>query len=482
MFTSSTREIGIDLKTAVGLFGIFCLLVFFHGLGAGTLPLIDRDEPRFAEASREMIQRGDWIVPYFNDAPRFHKPPLFYWAQILSYQLLGEDERSARLPSVLAASFLGLVIFAFGSQLYDKRTGFCAAAVFSLSLHTMLLAKAATADMVMVLFVTLAAWAGWALYGTEESRHRALSWSLFYGSLALGFLAKGPVAGLPLIMLFPRRRRGLVIGVLFAAALVGLWGVPALLRTGGEFLRVGIGEHVVGRSLEVMDEHGANTIFSYILTLPFYFLTVFVSFAPWSWFLPAAVAYYAKSGHRTVKEKYLLSGVVIVFVVFSLMRTKLPHYTFPAFPLLSLLFAHFWSEQKNDFRIIRAMAAVTVAVFAIAAMFLYPRLAPYSPAGELFNQSRHLLTPQMEFASVDFEEPSLVWSFRKIVNGFHSPLEKSQVAGFMMREGPRFCILPAADFADIEHRLDPRWKKVRHHGFNIANGNWVELVMVVKPE
>jgi hypothetical protein len=88
----------------------------------------------------------------------------------------------------------------------------------------------------------------------------------------------------------------------------------------------------------------------------------------------------------------------------------------------------------------------------------------------------------MEFAAVNFEEPSLVWSFRKIVNGFHQPLERSQVAGFMMREGPRFCILLAADFAAIEHRLDPRWEKIRHRGFNIANGHWVELVLVVKRE
>jgi 4-amino-4-deoxy-L-arabinose transferase-like glycosyltransferase len=452
----------------------------FHGLGIGTLPLIDRDEPRFAEASREMIQRGDWIVPYFNDAPRLHKPPLFYWAQILSYRLIGENERGARLPSVLAASATALLLFAFGSELYDKRTGLWAAVIFSLSAHTMLLAKAATADMVAVLFVTLAVWAGWALYGAEESRHRALSWTLFYCSLALGFLAKGPVAGFPLVMSLPQKRRGFVTGLLFAASLVALWGIPALLKTGGEFLRVGIGQHVIGRSVMVMDGHGANNILSYILTLPFYFLTVFISFAPWSWFLPAAVAYYAKSANRTVKEKYLVSGVVIVFVVFSLIRTKLPHYTFPAFPLLSLLFAHFWLERKKDFRLIRAMATATIAVFVIAAMFLYPRLAPYSPAGELFNQSRHLLTPQMEFAAVNFEEPSLVWSFRKIVKGFHHALERSQVAGFMMREGPRFCILPAADFAAIEHRLDPRWEKIRHRGFNVANGTWVELVMLVK--
>ena len=98
------------MKPGVVFFACFAALVMFQGLGTGTLPLIDRDEPRFAEASREMIERGDWIVPYFNDAPRLHKPPLFYWAQILSYQLLGEDELGARLPSVLAAILVSALV------------------------------------------------------------------------------------------------------------------------------------------------------------------------------------------------------------------------------------------------------------------------------------------------------------------------------------------------------------------------------------
>jgi 4-amino-4-deoxy-L-arabinose transferase-like glycosyltransferase len=198
-------------------------LALFHGMGTATLPLFDRDEPRFAEAAREMLERGDFVVPYFNNVPRLQKPPLTYWCQVFFYKLFGESEWSARLPSVLAASVSTLVIFGFGSSLYGRRVGLWAAVVFSLSVHTMILAKTATADMLMVLFVTLASWAGWELFGTSKTTRSPWWGMLYYGSLALGFLAKGPVAWLPLVMSVPNRKRGLLGGILLVLVLVGIW-------------------------------------------------------------------------------------------------------------------------------------------------------------------------------------------------------------------------------------------------------------------
>ena len=69
---------------------LFLACVLFHVIGTWSLPLIDRDEPRFAEASREMIERGDYVVPYFNNQYRFDKPPLAYWAQVASYRFLAK--------------------------------------------------------------------------------------------------------------------------------------------------------------------------------------------------------------------------------------------------------------------------------------------------------------------------------------------------------------------------------------------------------
>src|SRR5271168_4807240 len=65
---------------------------------AALLPLLDRDEPRFAEASREMLQTGDFIVPMFNGAPRYAKPPLIYWCQAACFVVMGENPLSARMP------------------------------------------------------------------------------------------------------------------------------------------------------------------------------------------------------------------------------------------------------------------------------------------------------------------------------------------------------------------------------------------------
>ena len=98
---------------------LFFGCVLFHIAGTWSLPLIDRDEPRFAEASREMIQRGDYIVPYFNDQPRLDKPPLTYWAQTVSYRIFGQSDFAARFPSAVAAALLAVTIP--GLRLGEKR-------------------------------------------------------------------------------------------------------------------------------------------------------------------------------------------------------------------------------------------------------------------------------------------------------------------------------------------------------------------------
>ena len=150
-------------------------LAAFHCLGNWTLPLIDRDEPRFAEASREMRERGDYLIPRFNGEHRFDKPPLIYWLQAGAYTVLGENEFAARLPSALCAAAIGVVLALWGARLWDAATGSRAALIFSLCLQTLIHARAAVADMPMILGVTLAAWAGWE-WRTRGSRREA-PWS-----------------------------------------------------------------------------------------------------------------------------------------------------------------------------------------------------------------------------------------------------------------------------------------------------------------
>ncbi len=338
------------------------------------MPLIDRDEPRFAEASREMIERGNYIVPYFNNQLRLDKPPLTYWAQVASYHVFGENDFAARFPSAIAAALTAILIFAWGRRIGGEKLGWWAAIIFTLSLQTFVHAKAAVADMWLVLFVTLASWAGYELFqrptlnqGAAVSRPPWAIWKspflVFYLSLALGFLAKGPIAWTPLltvavVIIYTRnwqaaRRFKFVGGILLTLVVVALWGIPALIQTHGEFFTVGIGRHVVGRSFMTLEGHGASSFGMYLLLLPFYFVTVFISFFPWSIKLPWLIRNLWRNREAAVDapgysgkplDTYLLAGIAVVFVIFTLVSTKLPHYTLPAFPLLALLLARHWHQ------------------------------------------------------------------------------------------------------------------------------------------
>ncbi|MFL6541648.1 MAG: ArnT family glycosyltransferase [Chthoniobacterales bacterium] len=237
---------------------VFIGALLFHIAGTWSLPLIDRDEPRFAEASREMRERGDYVVPFFNAQYRFDKPPLTYWAQTASYRIFGENDFAARLPSAIAAALTALLLFVWGQAVGSRRVGWWAALFFTLCVQTFVHGKAAVADMWLVLFVTSAHWAGFQLLRDRLDRPATQSpvpshgwWWMFYLSLAFAFLAKGPIGWVPLLTLVATKwflpdvklnRRFLFgVGLAVTLAVVAIWGFPALLRTNGEFFRVGIG-------------------------------------------------------------------------------------------------------------------------------------------------------------------------------------------------------------------------------------------------
>ena len=333
-----------------------------------------------------MIERGDYVVPYFNNRYRFDKPPLTYWFQVASFRAFGENPFAARFPSAVAAALTAVAIFAWGRRLDLNRAGFWAAIIFTLCLQTFVHAKAAVADMWLVLFMTLAHWAGYELLrdrfgGTWRSvvfspRNLRGWWWMFYLSLAFAFLAKGPIGWMPLgtviVMQFLRpgphfaRRFLFVRGSLLMLALVALWGVPALLRTHGEFLEVGLGRHVVGRSFGTMQGHGGSSILAALLFLPFYFLTVFVTFAPWSVKIPWLTRRLWRN--RDTFDLYLIVGVAVIVVIFTVVKTKLPHYILPAFPLLALLLARHWLESGVAERTLRRWSLATAGVMLAFAL------------------------------------------------------------------------------------------------------------------
>ena len=453
-----------------------------------------------------MLQRGDYVVPYFNNRYRFDKPPLTYWCQAASYRVFGENDFAARFPSAIAAALTAALLFAWGRRIGNERVGWWAALIFTLCLQTFMHARAAVADMWLVLFVTAAHWAGYELLREKLKAERPTSnvqrstfneeavtigrrwWWMFYCSLALAFLAKGPIGWLPLLTLgvtkffVPqlrlRRRFLFFTGGLLTLSLVALWGIPALLRTEGLFLEVGIGRHVLERSVGVMDGHGPEKLWGYVGLLPFYFVLVFFSFFPWSVRLPWLATKLWRGRDRF--DGYLIAGVAVIFVVFTLVKTKLPHYTLPAFPLLALLLAKTLADLPAAKSFVRRMAIVGGAV-ALLALALSPVAARFSPTLQLLQQARGDLRREMEIGALDYREPSLVWYFRKYIDGWMVNLGVENLPAFFGKPGGRCAVMSTEIARRAYPSLPAGWKSFRTRGFNTATGKWVDLTLILKP-
>ena len=318
-----------------------CALTLFLNLG-GTR-LWDRDEPRNAGCTREMLQRGDWVVPVFNAELRTHKPVLLYWLMMTSYAAFGQNEWGARLWSAVLGTATVLLTYATGRRLFSASAALWGALVLASSLQFALMGRFATPEMLFTFCVTaamgvyvLGAFAPKpppshddavdpALSRSPEGRPFFPNWPvavLMYALMGLAMLAKGP-AGLVLptavigmflliVRLPPRedewpsgskfksllRAAGRtfapghflrtawamrpITALVFSLAVALPWYVLVWRRTDGEWVRGFIFEHNVGRAARPMEGHGGGPLL-YPLTILFYYpLVTLIGMLPWS--------------------------------------------------------------------------------------------------------------------------------------------------------------------------------------------------------
>ena len=476
----------------VGLL-LFIAVLVLSLLQAALLPLLDRDEPRFAEASREMLQSGNFIVPTFNNAPRYAKPPLIYWCQAASFTLFGENAFAARLPSLLATAGTAWLLFFWCARLGQIQIGFSAAVSYALCFQTIQQGRVATADALLIFFMTLTAFVGWQIIRPRDTG-RCSSWYCAILPLcwAGGFLAKGPEALLPFLpLLWCARGAGravlfrLVQSFIIGLALVLIWAMPAYVATHGDYWKVGLGHDVFDRAVGGnFQGHGASTVGWYLLSLPFYLLLFWLSALPWS---PLLVIHRKKlftAWKPDLIDTYLLLNAGLIFLVFSLMATKLPHYTLPAFPFLALLFARRWNAVSLSPHHVTRLGWRMGTVFALVALVGIPiaiaNNATPSPVGQLVRMAGSDLKPNTEYAFVDFQEPNTIWEMRRVSKNFGHSISANDRGDFMKLPGPRAVIFPTE--IGILHWVGPfNWKQYEVRGFNAAKGKFIDLTLVVKP-
>ena len=308
--------------------------------------LWDRDEPRFARATVEMLETGDYLVPTFNGQLWADKPVGVYWLMSLSIKLFGNTEFSCRFFSALGTAISCLLTFLIGKRLFGAKEGLWAMVILASSTMMLAVGTMATADG-STLPLILAAMTVFTYAMTSKwHHHHAILIGILMG---LGMLAKGPIGLLPLpVMLitlwFTRKdyldftKQSLAIFEALGIAIIIFlgWAIQANRATDGQFLSTFIGRHVITRMFHPMEHHGGN----FLLYLPYYLPVIIGGFFPWIIFLPGAFS--ALIGNRLgtkPSKNLLLSWTISIVVIMTLAATKLPHYIIFIWPALALLSA-----------------------------------------------------------------------------------------------------------------------------------------------
>lgn len=334
-------------------------------------PAIDRDEPRFAQASAQMLETGDFVTIRFQEAPRFKKPVGIYWLQAASVKLLSHAEDreiwAYRLPSLLGAA-LAAAACAWGASAFLS-PGLATVAGVALGSGFILSTEAflATTDGVLAGATTLAMAALGRLYlaenGGPRAGRRTRAW--FWLGLAASILVKGPVGpmvvGLALLTLglWDRKWRWMIglgwgWGLILIAAVVGPWAMAITVATDGAFWGQAVGGDLAPKLVGGQESHGAPPLT--------YALLASLLLFPATLLLPAGLS----SGWRNRVEpgvRFAIAWAVPAWIVFELIPTKLPHYPLPLFAALAWLMARALAEPIGGrSRIVGAVLAVLAAV------------------------------------------------------------------------------------------------------------------------
>jgi 4-amino-4-deoxy-L-arabinose transferase-like glycosyltransferase len=368
----------------------FCGFLFFFGLAF--FGLMGADEPRYAQVAREMLARHDWILPTLEGHPWLEKPPLYYWQAMLAFSVFGVSDWVARLPSAVDATLMVVAIYLFlkhfrpGFQLDGALMTASAAGVVGF-------ARAASTDMPLTAAFTIALLAWFAWY--ESQAHRYLT--AFYLFLALGTLAKGPVAVLLaglIVALFAAAKKDysvlwktLWVPGLLVFLLVALPWHVAVQTKAPEFFRVFILQHNFAR-------FGTN-LYHHKEPFWYYVPVTLLGLVPWTVFVTASFAETMRVWRRERQEMlksedalnvFLAIWLVVPVLFFSLSQSKLPGYIAPALPAGTLLLAEYVRRRITDkerpgIRLITLHSIIAAAPIVPALMIQYLVMQHRLPLG-----------------------------------------------------------------------------------------------------
>lgn len=360
-------------------------------IGALLTPLFDVDEGAFSEASREMLESGDFGFTYLNGQPRFDKPILIYWLQALSLSVFGLNEFAARLPSILSGLGVAGVASLFAARWSgNPANALFAFVLFSSSLGPLVMRHAATADALLHLLLLLSVLHliesmrdGSAAVQVRADLRRAWAYS------ALAVLSKGLIGLLvPVLTVLGvcLMRRGLAplrhalsdgVAVALWLALCLPWYVYAYLRFDADFIAGLFGKHHVERSLRALEGHTGSIAHTALMML-----VLSLPFTPW---ILAGAWRTVRGAPRRIETQALVAWCTSLLLVFSVVATKLPHYAMYALLPLLMLAALGDGPRRGEL----IVGVVFGAALVLLGLFLDPilqALAQQRPEGDYYRE------------------------------------------------------------------------------------------------
>ncbi|MDF5713590.1 MAG: glycosyltransferase family 39 protein [Rhizonema sp. NSF051] len=361
-----------------------------YGWNLGSIGLIDETEPLFAEASRQMLVTGDWITPFFDSETRFDKPALIYWCQALAYSIVGVNEWAVRLPSAIAAfCVISLAFYTLQWHFLKKDdlenvsrpsrrwlTACLGSAVMAFNPEMIVWGRTGVSDMLLTGCMTSALLCFFLGYASKENQDSGVNssfspslrvfasssrWYLaFYVLIAAAILTKGPIGiVLPGLIIGAfvlylgnwwevLQEMHLLFGMLIVLCLSVPWYALVIWRNGWNYINSFFGYHNLERFAGVVNGHAAPWYF--------YFVVVLLGFAPYSVYLPVAIArlkfwrrkYWRFQERSEQLGLFAFFWFVGVFGFFTIAVTKLPSYVLPLMPSSAILVALLWSDLERD--------------------------------------------------------------------------------------------------------------------------------------
>lgn len=366
--------------------------MFLYHLGSA-LPIIEMEKFYF-QSVKEMFARHDWITPYYHGQFRFAKPILFYWCVSLSYIVFGINNFAARFPSAIFAVFTVILTYSIGKRLFNQKTGLLAALMSATFPIFFMYARYSSPDMAMTFLITFAMYLFIRRYFIP-----------FFVILGLAIATKGPLgfiiplAAVSAYMIGAKDRAlfksmNMPLGAAIALAIGLPWYISMYKLHGDAYLN-----HIIAKeALERMfyspgGKTGAAAIANYLKHFFDYVPALLAFFIPHSLFLPAALIDAFKNKERSPREKdsykLALSFFLTIFILFTLISSKIYHYMLPISPAFALLAAAYLTKleesgslfKSRNFRAMYTLVIIPyslgITVLLYTMRHLYPAQTPF---------------------------------------------------------------------------------------------------------